>query len=207
MRYSNLMSIKSQYVYGSTILFFLISDQMKNVFLEANYKIFGPEKTFDLWLLMYCIEEFGKLRYNKLYILFIIYSFIFTSQKLIYFSFAVCLQHNNPIKSLWKIAWVFWPQREKVSRNTKAKNCEGASKKTRLPERLFRWLEKNWFKEKKDVTVISCNWCELSVVPKPPMSNPKVDWDIWTRALPFFIQSLYVHRWRLFLTLTWWYML
>ena len=61
MRYSNLLSIKLQYVYGSTILFFLFSDQMKNAFLEANFKTLGSEKTFDCWLLMYCVEDFGKL--------------------------------------------------------------------------------------------------------------------------------------------------
>ena len=57
------MSIKLQYAYGSTILFFIFSDQMKNIVLEANFKFLGPEKTFDLWLLMFCIEEFGKLRH------------------------------------------------------------------------------------------------------------------------------------------------
>ena len=59
MRYSNLLSIKLHYVYGSTILFFLFSDQMKNAFLESNFKTLGAEKTFDFWLLLYCIEEIG----------------------------------------------------------------------------------------------------------------------------------------------------
>ena len=61
MRYSNLLSIKLQYAYGSTILLFLFSDQMKNVYLEAKFKTLGAETTFECWILMYCIEEFGKL--------------------------------------------------------------------------------------------------------------------------------------------------
>ena len=53
-----------KYAYGSTILLFLFSDQMKNVFLEANFKTLGAETTFEYWILMYCIEEFGKLKHK-----------------------------------------------------------------------------------------------------------------------------------------------
>ena len=63
MRYSNLLSIKLQYAYGSTILLFLFSDQMKNVILEANFKTLGAETTFECWILLYCLEEFGKLNF------------------------------------------------------------------------------------------------------------------------------------------------
>ena len=48
-RQQNILSIRCQYIYANVFLFFFSLDQLKNQYLEKNYRKLTKEEVFNLW--------------------------------------------------------------------------------------------------------------------------------------------------------------